>query len=53
MPAHTRNSKCENRLIELFGHENLHKDRMIAKKLARLFGDCKTQNRTSMKDVRI
>ena len=53
MPSHTRITKRENRLIELFGPEKLHKDWVIAKKLAILFGDCKTQNRTFMRDVRI
>ena len=53
MPSHTRITKREKRLIELFGPEKLNKDRVIEKKLALYFGDCRTQKRTFMRDVRI
>ena len=53
MPSHTRITKREKKLLELFGPENLNKDRVIEKKLALYFGDCRTQKRTFMRDVRI
>ena len=53
MPSHTRITKREKRLLELFGPENFNKDWVIEKKLALYFGDCRTQNRTFMRDFRI
>ena len=41
MPSHRSISNREKRLIELFGQETLKKDRVIEKKFAQYFGDCR------------
>ena len=53
MPSHNRITKRQKKLIDLFGPENLKKDRVIEKKFAILFGDCRTKERTFLRDVRI
>ena len=53
MPSHNRITKRQKKLIDLFGPENLKKDRVIEKKFAILFGDCRTKERTFLRDVKI
>merc|ERR1711951_88714 len=53
MPSHNRITKRQKKLIDLFGPENLKKDRVIEKKFAILFGDCRNKERTFLRDVRI
>merc|ERR1711951_146379 len=53
MPSHNRITKPQKKLIDLFGLENLKKDRVIEKKFAILFGDCRTKERTFLRDVKI
>ena len=53
MPSHNRITKRQKKLMDLFGLENLKKDRVIEKKFAILFGDCRTKERTFLRDVKI
>merc|ERR1711951_139981 len=53
MPSHNRITKRQKKLIDLFGPENLKKDRVIEKKFAILFGDCRNKERTFLRGVRI
>ena len=51
MTSHNRITKRQKKLIDLFGPENLKKDRVIEKKFAILFGDCRNKERTFLRDV--
>ena len=51
MTSHNRITKRQKKLIDLFGPENLKKDRVIEKKNAILFGDCRNKERTFLRDV--
>ena len=53
MTSHNRITKRQKKLIDLFGPENLKKDRVIEKKFAILFGDCRNKERTFLRDIRI
>merc|ERR1712240_505506 len=53
MTSHNRITKRQKKLIDLFGPENLKKDRVIEKKFAILFGDCRNKERSFLRDVRI